>query len=56
MTAVTVPSAVADGPTFSTLYNFDAPAPVNVHKSALGPNQTPCRCWDPGSTIYGMTY
>jgi hypothetical protein len=38
MAAVTVPSAVADGATFSTLYKFEAPAVWVL-------NQTPCRRW-----------
>jgi hypothetical protein len=44
MAAATVPNAVADGATFSTLYEFEAPA-ATTFTSPLGLNQTPGQCW-----------
>ena len=54
MTAVTVPSAVADGPTFSTLYKFEAPA-VTTSPSALGSQPDTLPVLGPDGAIYGMT-
>jgi uncharacterized repeat protein (TIGR03803 family) len=54
MTAVTVPSAVADGPTFSTLYKFEAPA-VTTSTSALGSQPDTLPVLGPDGAIYGMT-
>ena len=51
-TAATLPSAVAGGPTFSTLYKFDAPA-ATTFTSPLGLNQTPCRWWVPTAPFTG---
>jgi uncharacterized repeat protein (TIGR03803 family) len=54
MTAATVPAAVADGPTFSTLYKFEAPA-ATTFTSALGSRPDTLPVLGPDGAIYGMT-
>src|ERR1700722_19598024 len=53
-TAATLPSAVADGPTFSTLYKFEAPA-ATTFTSALGSQPDTLPVLGPDGAIYGMT-
>ena len=54
MTAVTVPSAVADDAKFSTLYKFEAPA-ATTFTSALGSQPDTLPVVGPDGAIYGMT-
>jgi uncharacterized repeat protein (TIGR03803 family) len=54
MTAAAVPSAVADDPTFSTLYKFEAPA-ATTFISALGSQPDTLPALGPDGAIYGMT-
>jgi uncharacterized repeat protein (TIGR03803 family) len=54
ITAATVPSAVADGPTFSTLYKFEAPA-ATTFTSALGSQPDTLPVVGADGAIYGMT-
>ena len=53
-TAATLPSAVAGGPTFSTLYKFDAPA-ATTFTSPLGSQPDTLPVVGPDGAIYGMT-
>ena len=55
ITAATVPSALAGDEQFSTLYAFDAPAPV-TYTSPLGSQPDTRPVLGPGNTVYGMTY
>ena len=48
-------SALADDEQFSTLYTFDAPAPV-TYTSPLGSQPDTRPVLGPGNTVYGMTY
>ena len=54
ITAATVPSAVADGPTFSTLYKFEAPA-ATTFTSTLGSQPDTLPVVGADGAIYGMT-
>src|SRR3984885_4981002 len=54
VTAATVPSAVAEDPTFSTLYKFDAPA-ATTSTSPLGSQPDTLPVVGPDGAIYGMT-
>ena len=54
ITAAAVPSAVADGPTFSTLYKFEAPA-ATTFTSALGSQPDTLPVVGEDGAIYGMT-
>ncbi|MGA3225022.1 MAG: choice-of-anchor tandem repeat GloVer-containing protein [Acidobacteriaceae bacterium] len=54
MTTATVPSAIADGPTFSTLYKFEAPA-ATTFTSPLGSEPDTLPVVGPDGAIYGMT-
>src|ERR1700722_17262676 len=53
--ATTVSSALADDEKFSTLYTFEAPAPVTF-TSSLGSQPDTRPVLGPGNTVYGMTY
>ena len=52
--ATTVSSALADDEKFSTLYTFEAPAPV-TYTSPLGSQPDTRPVLGPGNTVYGMT-
>ena len=52
--AATVPCAVAEDPTFSTLYKFEAPA-ATTFTSALGSQPDTLPVVGPDGAIYGMT-
>jgi uncharacterized repeat protein (TIGR03803 family) len=54
MTATAVSNALADGTNFSTLYTFEAPAPVTF-TSPLGSQPDTRPVLGPGNTVYGMT-
>src|ERR1700690_3215396 len=54
ITAATVPSAVADGPTFPTLYKFEVPA-ATTFTSALGSQPDTLPVVGADGAIYGMT-
>ena len=54
ITAATLPSAVAGGPTFSTLYKFEAPA-ATTFTSPLGSQPDTLPVVGPDGAIYGMT-
>src|SRR5580658_11107366 len=54
MTAAPVPSAVAEGPIFSTLYKFEAPA-ATTFTSPLGSQPDTLPVLGPDGAIYGMT-
>ena len=54
ITVATVPSAIAEGPTFSTLYKFEAPA-ATTFTSALGSQPDTLPVVGSDGAIYGMT-
>jgi uncharacterized repeat protein (TIGR03803 family) len=54
MAAATVPNAVADGATFSTLYEFEAPA-ATTFTSPLGSQPDTRPVLGPDGAVYGMT-
>ena len=54
ITVATLPSAVAGGPTFSTLYKFEAPA-ATTFTSPLGSQPDTLPVLGPDGAIYGMT-
>jgi uncharacterized repeat protein (TIGR03803 family) len=55
MAGTTLRSAPADDEKFSTLYTFEAPAPV-TYRSPLGSQPDTRPALGPGNSVYGMTY
>src|SRR5215471_438763 len=55
MAGTTVSSTLAADEKFSTLYTFEAPAPVTF-TSPLGSQPDTRPALGPGNTVYGMTY
>jgi len=55
MAGTIVSRALADDESFSTLYSFEAPAPV-TYTSALGSQPDTRPVLGPENTVYGMTY